>query len=131
MKKERILQGALNMSCRGQKRATAVAQGAIIKGRYVRGRTIEEHIKEQMKDPEFKKAWHDLDPEFGLLESMIKARERAGITQAELAERIGTKQPALSRLERGGFKKATIETLKKIADALDAQLVIKLQHRKN
>ena len=82
-----------------------------------------------MKDPEFKKAWHGLDTEFELLESMIKAREKAGITQEELARKIGTKQPALSRLERGGFKKATVETLNKIAEALDARLVIKLQHK--
>ena len=94
---------------------------------YIRGRTIEEHLAEHMKDPEFKKAWHNLDPEFELLESMVKAREKAGLTQAELAKRIGTRQPALSRLERGGFKKATVETLKKIADALDTRLVIKLQ----
>jgi len=94
---------------------------------YIRGRTIEEHLAEHMKDPEFKKAWHNLDPEFELLESMIKAREKAGLTQAELAKKIGTRQPALSRLERGGFKKATVETLKKIADALDTRLVIKLQ----
>jgi ribosome-binding protein aMBF1 (putative translation factor) len=94
---------------------------------YIRGRTIEEHLAEHMKDPGFKKVWHELDPEFELLESMIKAREKAGLTQAELAKRIGTRQPALSRLERGGFKKATVETLKKIADALDTRLVIKLQ----
>jgi transcriptional regulator with XRE-family HTH domain len=80
-----------------------------------------------MKDPEFKKAWHELDPEFELLESMIKAREKRGLTQTELAKRRGTKQPALSRLERGGFRKATVETLKKLAKALDARLVIKLQ----
>jgi ribosome-binding protein aMBF1 (putative translation factor) len=94
---------------------------------YTRGRTLEEHIAEHMKDPEFKKAWHDLDPEFELIESMVKAREKVGLTQAELAKKIGTKQPALSRLERGGFSKATVETLKKIATALDAKLVIKLQ----
>ena len=81
-----------------------------MKGSYVRGRTLEEHIAEQMKDPAFKKAWHDLDTEFELLESMIKAREKAGLSQTELAKKIGTKQPALSRLERGGFKKATVET---------------------
>jgi ribosome-binding protein aMBF1 (putative translation factor) len=98
-----------------------------MKGTYTRGRTLEEHIAEQMKNPAFKKAWHDLDPEFELLESMIKAREKAGVTQKELAKRIGTKQPALSRLERGGFGKATVETLKKIADALDMRLVVKLQ----
>ena len=98
----------------------------VVKG-YIRGRTLEEHLAEHMKDPEFKKAWHDLDPEFELIESMVKAREKAGLTQAELAKKIGTRQPALSRLERGGFKKATVETLKKIADALDTRLVIKLQ----
>jgi ribosome-binding protein aMBF1 (putative translation factor) len=75
----------------------------------------------------FKKAWHDLDNEFELLESIIKARESAGLTQEELAKRIGTKQPALSRLERGGFQKANIETLRKIAEALDVKLVIKFQ----
>ncbi|OGV96846.1 MAG: hypothetical protein A2W53_00095 [Nitrospinae bacterium RIFCSPHIGHO2_02_39_11] len=98
-----------------------------MKGSYARGRTLEEHIAEHMKNPAFKKAWHDLDPEFELLGSFIKAREKAGVTQEELAKRIGTKQPALSRLERGGFGKATVETLKKIADALDMRLVVKLQ----
>ncbi len=96
----------------------------------MRGRTLEEYKQGQMKDPEFKKAWDSLDPEFKLMESMIRARERAGITQAELARKIGTKQPALSRLERGGFRKATVETLKKIADALDANLIIELQPKR-
>lgn len=91
--------------------------------------TFKEHLNERMKDPDFKKVWHDLDPEFELLESFIKAREKKRITQAELARLIGTKQPALSRLERGGFGKATVDTLKKIADALDMRLVVKLQKK--
>ena len=95
----------------------------------MRGRALKEHIREKMKDPEFRKAWHDLDTEFELLESMIKAREKAGVTQEELAKKIGTKQPALSRLERGGFRKATVETLNKIAKALDTRLIIKFQHK--
>jgi len=97
---------------------------------YTRGRTLKEHVAEKMKDPKFKKAWHDLDTEFELLESMIQAREKSGLTQEELAKKIGTKQPALSRLERGAFKKATVETLRKIADALDAKLVIKLEAKR-
>jgi len=99
--------------------------------KYVRGQTLKEYIADQMKDPEFKKAWHDLDTEFDLLESMIKAREKAGLSQEQLAKRIGTKQPALSRLERGAFKKATVETLQKIADALDMKLVIKMQAKRS
>ena len=102
---------------------------AAIKG-YTRGTTLDEYKAEQMKNPEFKKAWDDLEPEFELLGSMIKARERKKISQAELAKRLGTKQSAISRLERGAFSKATVETLKKIADALDSTLVIKLQAKK-
>jgi ribosome-binding protein aMBF1 (putative translation factor) len=97
--------------------------------KYVRGMTIDEDIAERMKDLGFRKAWRDLDAEFELMESMIKARAKAGISQGELARKIGTKQPALSRLERGGFSKATVETLNKIADALDMRLVVKLQKK--
>jgi ribosome-binding protein aMBF1 (putative translation factor) len=96
----------------------------------MRGRTLKEHIREKMKDPEFKKAWDDLDPEFALLEGMIKAREKSGVSQAELARRVGTKQSVISRLERGAFSKATLETIKKVADALDMRLELKLRHKK-
>lgn len=92
--------------------------------------TFKDYLNEQMKAPEFKKAWHDLDPEFELLESFIKAREKKGITQEEIARRMGTKQPALSRLEHGGFSGATVATLKKLADALDMRLVVKLQKKR-
>jgi ribosome-binding protein aMBF1 (putative translation factor) len=97
---------------------------------YVRGRTIDEHIAEHMKKPEFKAAWHEFDPEFELLESMIRTRVKKGITQAELARKMGTKQSAISRLEHSGIGKASIETLKKIADALDSRLVVKLQPKR-
>lgn len=96
----------------------------------MRGRTLREYIAEQMKNPEFKKAWDDLDPEFQVLKAMIKAREKSGITQSELARRVGTKQSVISRLERGAFSKATLETIKKMADALNLRLEIRLHHKK-
>jgi len=94
------------------------------------GRKLKDYITEQMQDPAFKRAWNDLDPEFQVLKAMINAREKSGISQAELARRLGTKQSVVSRLERGAFSKATLETLKKVADALDMRLEIKLHHRK-
>ena len=96
----------------------------------MRGRTLKQHIGEKMRNPEFKKAWQDLDAEFSILESVIKARKRARLTQQELAERIGTKQPALSRLEKGGFEKANIETLRKIANALNYKLILRFEPKK-
>jgi ribosome-binding protein aMBF1 (putative translation factor) len=97
----------------------------------VKGRTLKGHIREKMKNPEFAKAWHELDMEFSILENVIRARKRAGMTQIELARRIGTKQPVLSRLEKGGFDKANIETLRKIANALNHELVVKFEPKKN
>lgn len=96
----------------------------------MRGRTLKEYIAEQMKDPAFKKAWDDLEPEFQVLKAMIKAREKSGISQAELARRLGTKQSVISRLERGAFSKATLETIKKVADVLDLRLELRLHHKK-
>ncbi|HWR89810.1 MAG TPA: helix-turn-helix transcriptional regulator [Dissulfurispiraceae bacterium] len=96
----------------------------------MRGRTLKEYIADQMENPEFKRAWEDLDPEFHVLKAMIKAREKAGLSQTELARRVGTKQSVISRLERGGFSKATLETIKKVADALDMRLEIHLRHKK-
>ncbi len=96
----------------------------------MRGRTLKEYIAEQMMNPEFKKAWEDLEPEFQIFKAMIKAREKTGITQAELARRVGTKQSVISRLERGAFSKASLETIKKMADALDMRLEIRLHHKK-
>ena len=96
----------------------------------MKGRTLKEYIAEQMRNPQFKKAWEDLDPEFQVLKAMIKAREKTGISQAELARRVGTKQSVISRLERGAFSKATLETIKKMADALDMRLEIRLHHKR-
>ena len=93
-------------------------------------RTLKEYIENQMKNKDFKKAWDDLDPEFQVLKAMINAREKSGVSQPELARRCGTKQSVISRLERGAFSKATLETIKKVADALDMQLEIKLHHQK-
>ena len=96
----------------------------------MRGRTLKQHVGEKMKNPEFKKAWQDLDAEFSILESVIKARKKTRLTQQELARRIGTKQPALSRLEKGGFEKANIETLRKIANALNYKLIVRFEPKK-
>jgi ribosome-binding protein aMBF1 (putative translation factor) len=79
-----------------------------MKKKYVRGTTLEKHKTELMKNPKFKKAWEELQPEFDLMEKMIIARGKAGISQKELARRIGTKQSAIARLEGGGFNKATV-----------------------
>jgi len=79
--------------------------------------------KELFLDKGIKKAYDQLGPEFAIVESIIKKRLSKGMTQAQLARRIGTKQSAIARLESGSYN-PTISFLNKVAGALDAQLEI-------
>ena len=76
-----------------------------------------------------KAAYEALEPEFSLLRELLKARQKAGLSQAEIAERMGTKAPAVTRLESAlssGKHSPSIATLKKYAQALGCHLEIKL-----
>ena len=66
---------------------------------------------------------------FELAERVRQARERVGLTQAELAARIGSTQPAVARLEAGGST-PTFVTLRRIAAALGLELVVELRARR-
>jgi transcriptional regulator with XRE-family HTH domain len=58
-----------------------------------------EMVEEWKQEPEFKAAYDELETEFTLLRELLLARQRAGLTQAEVAEKMGTKPPAVTRLE--------------------------------
>ncbi len=88
------------------------------------------HLAERMKDADFKKEYEALEPEFELLSSLLKMRKMRHLSQEDLASKIGTKQPNIARLEKEGYSRASIPLLKKIADALDARLVIHFEPRK-
>ena len=55
-----------------------------------------EYLNEQLKNPEFKKEWDALEPEFNMIQAMIDARKNSNITQKELAERTGIDQSDIS-----------------------------------
>ncbi len=70
-----------------------------------------------------------LAPEFSLLREMLKARKEAGLSQADVAERMGTKAPAVTRLEASltsGKHSPSVETLRKYAEAVGCRLEIHL-----
>ncbi|MBU1054775.1 MAG: helix-turn-helix domain-containing protein [Proteobacteria bacterium] len=74
-----------------------------------------------------KAEYDQLDEEFSLFDQFLKARAVAGITQAEVAKRIGTTQSVIARLESGSGKHSpSIATLKKYAHALGCRLEMKL-----
>lgn len=84
--------------------------------------------KRWMKAPGFKAGYDALDEEFSLASQLIDARTRANLTQAELAERMGTSQSTIARLE-SGTAKPTLSTLRRLAQATGTRLKISLEPR--
>lgn len=73
-----------------------------------------------------------LELEFPLFREMLRARNQAGLSQAQVAERIGTKSPAVTRLESSlisGKHSPSLATIKKYLEALDCRLEIKIVHK--
>lgn len=81
-----------------------------------------------LKNKSIERAYEKLGPEFVLVEMIIKERLKRGLTQKELARRMGTKQSAVSRLE-SGFCNPSISFLQKVADALDVKLKLSLSEK--
>lgn len=74
-----------------------------------------------MKKPGFKKAYDDLELEFAIIEALIRARSKRGMTQEKLAKKIGTKQSAIARFEAGRAN-PTLAFVQKLSDALDLKI---------
>ena len=81
----------------------------------------EELHKEWMKDPEYRYEYEKLEPEFQIAKQIIGARIKRKMTQEELAEKVGTGQAVISRLE-GMNGKPSISLLQKVAHALNIKI---------
>ena len=87
------------------------------------GTSVADHIEESSKDPEFKAERERLAPYEALARIVLMRRSALGLTQAELAARMGTTASAISRIESGQHATSP-PTLKKLADALGARAVL-------
>ncbi|HEY1932788.1 MAG TPA: helix-turn-helix transcriptional regulator [Acetobacteraceae bacterium] len=76
-----------------------------------------------MKDSEYRKAYDALEEDFALASTLIRARADAGLTQEQLAERMGTKQEVVARWEGGKVLPST-RTLMRLAKATGTTLRI-------
>jgi hypothetical protein len=92
--------------------------------------THEQVIKKLIKRPAVKAEVERIDREESvLLDALLKARHDAGLTQAEVAERMGTQAPAVVRLERSlatGKHSPSIATVRKYVNACGKNLVLQV-----
>ena len=86
---------------------------------------LKEIADEWLKNPEFKAEYDRLGPEFEIATELIQARLRSGFSQVELAQRMGTSQSAIARLESGQTLPST-KTLLRFAEATGSKLELRL-----
>jgi predicted transcriptional regulator len=91
--------------------------------------TYKEHVKELLKNQKVREEYEKLLPEYELARSIIEQRLKKKMTQEEVARKAGMPQSTISRIEGLTHGLPKISTLKKIANALDAKVVIRLESK--
>ncbi len=82
---------------------------------------FKDFLNEQLKDPNLKKEYDALRPEMAIIQAMIDAREKSGMTQKELSEKTGITQADISRLENGNAN-PSLKTLQRLAEGMGMTL---------
>jgi len=83
---------------------------------------------EQMKNPDFKIGYDKVRQENEPLRAILRARVEKGMTQAQIAKKMGTTQSSIARVE-SGKSHPTIPFMQRLADALDMKLEIRFLPR--
>ena len=86
-------------------------------------------LEKERQDPDFRQAWEALDDEFAALDALLTARRQAGMTQEQVAAKMGVSQPSLARVEAslGSHRHSpSLEMLRKYASAVNCKLEIRL-----
>ena len=83
--------------------------------------SLQDYKKKKMADPEFAKAYEELEPEMNVIRAIIDARLSQNLTQKELSKRTGIAQSEISKLEKG-IRNPSISLLQRLADGMDMVL---------
>ena len=91
--------------------------------------SYDEYWAEQMADPEFRRVYEEEAAKKELWLQLVEARMSAGLTQQELAKRLGVSQAQVARIEKRGYDAYTLNTLRRYIDALGEgfQLEVKVR----
>jgi len=89
-------------------------------------RTFTEFKKELLQNKEVAREYEKLRPRYRVISDLIAARLKKGYTQKELADKIGTKQSAIARLESGSVN-PSLGLLEKVASVMGYKLTVQLQ----
>ncbi len=90
---------------------------------------FDDFLKKELRRPEVKKEYDALEEEYQLATELIKLRQKAGLTQRELAKKAKTSQPCIARLESGRYQNVSMAFLRKVSRALGVEPHISFRRR--
>ncbi len=92
-------------------------------------RLFEEDRQRMLADPQLRTVYEEEAAKSELWLQLVEARQEAGLTQAELAKRIGVSQAQVSRIEKRGYDAYTLNTLRRYVQALGAGFALEVKVR--
>ena len=96
----------------------------------IRAKTHDEVLKPFLKNAKFRKGYEEELEKLRIVDALIRLREQRGLTQTELARRVGVSQPFIAKLESGETHNFSLETLVKLAVAMNSDLEVRFHpHR--
>jgi transcriptional regulator with XRE-family HTH domain len=87
---------------------------------------FQQHLREDLRDPEFAAAFSDMSVDIALLQVLEQARKALNVSEKELAERMGIPRSTVTRLFNASHPNPTLDTISDILRALGLQAEIKI-----
>jgi len=92
---------------------------------------FDKYLEKQLKDPDFARCYQKAGEAWDVALQLAALREKAGLSQKELAQRVGTSQQQISRLESTSYEGHSLSMLRRVAEALGAKVYIDIQLSKH
>ncbi len=92
---------------------------------------FDRYLEAQLKDPDFTARFQKAGEAWDVALQMAALRKASGMSQKELAQRVGTTQQQISRLESPIYEGHSLSMLRRVAEALGARVFVKIEHRKD
>ncbi len=96
-----------------------------------RGTNFDRYLEEQLRDPEFAERFRKAGEGWDVALQLASLRQRAGLSQKELARKVGTSQQQISRLESPSYEGHTLSMLRRVARVLGAAVHVDIRPEKN
>ncbi len=88
------------------------------------------YLEEQLKDPEFTERFKKAGEAWDVALKLASLRKASGLSQKELARRVGTSQQQISRLESPSYEGHSLSMLRRVAEVLGASIHLEIQRKK-